>query len=68
VIRISTGLPGAHFRRGGVREVDGLARGGHLRVEQLVDPPGRVNLAEGAPHVLMVDFELSKVLHASEAV
>ena len=44
-----------HFRRRGVGDVDGLARRGDLPVEQLVDPPHRLDLTERALDVVVVE-------------
>src|SRR3984893_15254645 len=48
-------LGAKHFGRRGVGDVDGFTGRGNLPVEQLVDPPDRMNLTEGAAHVLVVD-------------
>jgi hypothetical protein len=52
-------LGAKHFRRRGVGHVDVLARRSHLPVEQLVDPPNRMDLNERAADILMVDHAVT---------
>ena len=48
-------LGGEHLGGGGIGDLDGVPRRRDLPVEQLVDAPDRVDLAEGALDVVLID-------------